>query len=258
MESIVKWLLSPKPYVCIAAMAISMIIWFAVKRFVRKLSGNSDRKDAFASIILNVVKYSLAICCVLIILQVNGINVSSAITGLGIASVIVGLALQDGLKDIIMGVNIISENFFRVGDIVRIGDHTGRVTNLTLKSTRLINNEEGYEIRICNRNIDKVVVFNDIVYIDVPISYDEDTNLVKETFSEIIEEAKNWKEIKKIEFLGLQDYLDSSKTYRVRFSCAPTKRVDTRRKVLSLIDKTLVNKGIHIPYPQLDVHTNQK
>lgn len=255
MEQVMKWLLSPKPYICIAVAAISMIIWFMVKRFVRKVTGGSDKKDAFASIILNIIKYSLAICCTLVILQVNGINVSSAITGLGIASVIVGLALQDALKDIIMGVNIISENFFRIGDIVKIGDHTGRVTNMTLKSTRLVNNEEGYEVRICNRNIDKVVLYNEIQFIDVPISYDEDAETVKSAFDEVVHAAGELKEVRKIEFLGLQEYQDSCKLYRIRFSSAPTKRVDTRRNVLKTIDTTLSAKGIHIPYPQLDVHT---
>ncbi|MBP5491723.1 MAG: mechanosensitive ion channel family protein [Clostridiales bacterium] len=257
MEEIVKWLLSPKPYICIGTVIVAMIIWFAMKRFVKKLTGNSDKKDAFAAIILNIVKYLLAISCVLVILQVNGVNVSSAIAGLGIVSVIVGLSLQDGLKDIIMGVNIISENFFRVGDVVKIGDYVGRVSTMTLKSTRLVNGEEGYEVRICNRNIDKVMVYNDLQVIDIPLSYREKSEKVQEVMDQIVKDLAAEKDIRKAEFLGIQEYLDSAIKYRIRVFGPPAKRASIRRKVLKTVDRVLRENNISIPFPQLDIHQDK-
>ena len=257
MEAILKWVFSPKPYLCLATVLVSLVVWIAVRRFVRKIVPKNDRNSGVASILLNVVRYFLVIVCILVILQVNGINVSSAITGLGIASVIVGLALQDALKDIIMGVNIIGENFFRVGDIVKIGEYSGRVDTLSLKSTKIVNNEEGYEIRICNRNIDKVYIFNDVLVLDIPLSYGEDPEKIKSALDTAISEFSKWKEIKKAENLGLQTYQDSSILYRIRLNVSPSNRAQIRRRALQTIDSILREQAISIPFPQMDVHLDK-
>ena len=63
------------------------------------------------------MKYSniFYIIATLFVLQLLGFNVSSVIAGVGIVSAIVGLSLQDALKDIIMGFNIIIDSYFSVG-----------------------------------------------------------------------------------------------------------------------------------------------
>ena len=40
-----------------------------------------------------------------------GVNVKGMVAGLGITATIIGLALQDTLKDIINGINLILENY---------------------------------------------------------------------------------------------------------------------------------------------------
>ena len=76
---------------------------------------------------LNVLRYLLLLVTILLILQINGINVTSLVAGLGIVSAVVGLALQDILKDVIMGLHILSGRFFSVGDAVRYGIMEGIV-----------------------------------------------------------------------------------------------------------------------------------
>lgn len=81
----------------------------------------------------NIINYLIIIVAILFILQLFGVNVSSIIAGLGVASVIAGLALQDALKDIIMGFNIIVDNYYSVGDVIKIGDFEGKVIELGVK-----------------------------------------------------------------------------------------------------------------------------
>ena len=45
--------------------------------------------------------------------------------------------LQDALKDIIMGCNIILDNYFVVGDIVTYNGFTGEVVEFGLKNTKI-------------------------------------------------------------------------------------------------------------------------
>lgn len=257
MEAIIDWILSPKPYLCLAAVIISFVAWIAIRRFVRKIIGKSDKKNGVVSIILNIVKYFLITLCILVVLQINGIDVTSAIAGLGIASVIVGLALQDALKDIIMGVNIISEDFFRIGDVVKFGDFSGKITSLTLKSTHIVNSEDGYEVHVCNRNIDKVLVYNGTFNLDIPLSYHESPEKIKSVFDEITKEIAAWKEVKKVEYMGIQEYQDSSILYRLRIIVSPSNRMMIRRRALAKVDETLRNSDIAIPFPQLDVHMDE-
>lgn len=257
MEEIINWLISPKPYLCLATVIVALIVWITLRRFINKVFDKNDRKNGIVSILVNVVRYFLIILCVLVILQINGINVSSAIAGLGIASVIVGLALQDALKDIIMGVNIISESFFRIGDIIKIDNYSGRVEGMSLKSTHIINGEEGYEMHICNRNIDKVYRYTDVLPIDIPLSYSESRDKIKSVFGDIVKEISSWKEVRKAEFLGIQDYKDSCILYRIRLNVAPSNRATIRRRALKYVDETLQKNEITIPFPQMDVHLDK-
>ena len=71
------------------------------------------------------------------------------------------------------------ENWYAVGDLVKIGDFTGTVTSIGLKATRV----QAYtgEIKIIsNRNITEVINYSldkTMAVVDVPISYE--TNIDK-------------------------------------------------------------------------------
>lgn len=80
-----------------------------------------------AQTLYDVIKYAILLGAALTVLQIYHINVTSLVAGLGLASAIVGLALQDVLKDSIMGVHLLSDYFFEVGDVVRYGDYEGVV-----------------------------------------------------------------------------------------------------------------------------------
>ena len=156
-----------------------------------------------------------------------------------------------------MGVNIISEEFFRIGDVIKVDNYVGRVSSMSLKSTRIVNAEDGYEVRICNRNIDRVFRYNDIMVIDIPLAYEESPDKIRSVFDEAVKEISSWKDVKKVEFLGLQEFQDSSICYRLRIMVPPIKRADTKRHALKTIDDLFRQNGISIPFPQLDVHTDK-
>ena len=85
----------------------SIVFWALCRKAYVEYTKNLNRdKRNIARLVTGVFKYSVTCGVVLIILQINGVNVNSAVAGLGIASTIVGLSLQDVLKDIIMGINI--------------------------------------------------------------------------------------------------------------------------------------------------------
>lgn len=135
-------------------------------------------KIANLQTLMHVLVSIVIISLILLILQVNGINVSSAVAGLGIASAIVGLALQDILKDVIMGVNMITENFFSVGDVVEYREMDGVVIKLSVRTTKIQSIYDHSVMTICNRNISEIRKCSSMVDIDIPLSYEEDVKKV--------------------------------------------------------------------------------
>ena len=87
--------------------------------------------------ISNFIKYAFFIIVFILILQINGIDVSSMVAGLGVVGIIVGFIVQDAFKDIIRGVGIISDNYFKVGDIVKYDSIEGKVISLGIKTTKI-------------------------------------------------------------------------------------------------------------------------
>ena len=109
----IKIITSKEFYVPVITICITYLITKAVSRLVKRFINsnakeiNDKKRNTIFVLINSIVKYCLIILACIIILGSWGVNVTGFITGLGIAGVVGGLALQDALKDIIMGCNII-------------------------------------------------------------------------------------------------------------------------------------------------------
>jgi MscS family membrane protein len=66
-----------------------------------------------------------------------GLNPTAALAGLGVGGIAVALAAQKTLENLIGGTSVILDRVVRVGDRVKIGDATGTVEDIGLRSTRL-------------------------------------------------------------------------------------------------------------------------
>ncbi len=108
-----------------------------------------------------------------------GINVAAALAGLGVVGLAVGFAAQDSLSNIIAGFLILLDKPFEVDQWVTIGDHYGKVSNITLRSTRIRTPQNTYVV-IPNKTIIDTVLVNHSHHgstrVDVPIgiAYKED------------------------------------------------------------------------------------
>ena len=73
----------------------------------------------------------------LILLSFFNLNVTAALAGLGVGGIAIALAAQKTLENVIGGISIIADGVVRVGDVLKIGDTTGSVEAVGLRSTRL-------------------------------------------------------------------------------------------------------------------------
>ncbi len=81
-----------------------------------------------------------------------GIDLSSVVVGLGVGGIAIAFALQNTLSDFFSAFSIYFDRPFEIGDFIIIGDHSGTVTNIGVKSTR-IRLLQGEELIVSNQEL---------------------------------------------------------------------------------------------------------
>ena len=150
---------------------ISLIKKTILKR--RNTKKIDPRKLTIIHASTSIIRATVVICVILIIMKNFGIDVSSFVVGLGVASAVVGLALQDALKDVIMGTNIMLNNYFNIDDIVQYEDFIGKVIEFNMRCTKIKSIVNGNILNISNRNIDKITLVSNELYIKVQTRYED-------------------------------------------------------------------------------------
>lgn len=241
----------------------SGLIYLAITKFLSKKEQQSTKfvsakkNKTFIRMLKSVVGYLLATVTVLMVLQIYGVDVTSMLAGVGIVGIIIGLALQDGLKDVFRGFDIISDNYYSIGDVIVFGGNTGQVVSITLRTTKIKDINTNNVVSIANRKIDQVEVVSDAIFLNIPIPYEVPLEKADKILSSIIPVLKKDKDIIDAEYKGLNKLEDSSMNYLFLVNCPPAQKLKVRRKALHTIVATLAENKISIPYPQLDVHSKK-
>ena len=258
MEKFKDFMLSSHLWLSVIVLAAAFILSERLRKYAKKrckkAMGVSGKRVTNIQIISNIVKYVIWVFAIVTVLQINGVNVSSLVTGLGVAGVIVGFALQDILKDLIMGSSIVMDEFYSVGDVVKYKDIEGKVVYFNIKVTKIRDVNNGNLITISNRNISEIELVSDWRDILVPVSYDSDNKAVKKAFDEICAAALKNEYVKDCYLTGLDEFCDSSVNYRLRVHSDPFEKAQAKRAVNVIIRDVFENNGITIPFPQSDVH----
>ena len=249
----------------IISILFSFIVYQLLRGFInRQLNKISkDRKlkskkhATYLKLLRSIIKYVIIILTALIILQICGINVTSMVAGLGIIATLIGLALQDAFKDIIAGFNIILDDYFSVGAFVEVDGIQGNILEIDLKCTKIKDITNDNVLVIGNRNILKALHISDIVDIEVPVPYEEDTLKIEKIINKIIKETKEKENVKDVLYLGINRFADSAIVYKIRLIVPLESRFEAKRNTLRRIKLTLDKENISIPYTQIDVHNKK-
>lgn len=214
-----------------------------------------DRKKQNSVIVFNsVMKYIFGIVVLILLLEVNGVNVSSLIASLGIVGIVVGLAIQDALKDLIAGKNIISDHFFEAGDVIKYNGITGKVISLGLKTTKLQDLDTNDIVSITNRHIEQAEKVSDWLGISIPAPYEKSVEEVESIVPAIVEEIKSFEHVKDCKYIGIGEFTDSSVIYKLLITCSPEYKLAIKRQALRTLKIAMDKAKISIPYTQIDIH----
>lgn len=128
------------------AAAIALMLQVAVwgNRFIRRWfeektarPGGDGETVTALGLISFVSRAAMWVIVVLLILNHLGVNITALVAGLGIGGVAVALALQNVLGDLLASLAIVLDKPFVVGDAIMVGDVSGQVERVGIKTTRL-------------------------------------------------------------------------------------------------------------------------
>jgi MscS family membrane protein len=85
----------------------------------------------------NAIKIFLVTGAVLIYLNKLGVNITTVLAGLGVGGIAVALALQKPMEDVFGAITLYAQQPIRVGDFCRVGEYTGTIEEIGLRTTRI-------------------------------------------------------------------------------------------------------------------------
>ena len=239
---------------------------YIIKKFVDnqiksdgRLSMVSQRAKTLGEVMKSVLKYSVYFIGITAMASIifGGISITFA----SIGGVALGLGAQSLIKDLINGFFILFENQFGVGDYITIGNFSGIVSSIGIRTT-IIKDFNGDIHCITNGSILEVTNHSrsdSSFIVDVNIAYKEDIDNAISVIEKTCEEFKkeNEKDIKEpINVLGVVALGASGVTIRVLGKAKPLRQWDMERELRKLIKVTLDKNNIEIPFPTNMINTN--
>jgi len=231
-----------------------MRLW---KKFSEKTESNID--DTIGQLVHEVLRIALIFIIVIMILNIWGIEIGPLLAGLGIAGLAVALALQPTLSNIFSGVAIVLDGTFKVGDVIEVGDKSGEVYKIGLRTTR-IKSFDNEMIIIPNSEVANSTLKNFYqpdrsirINIEFGIEYGVDPEYIKRIIIEEVEKVKIIDKEKEVQVIFLE-MGDSALNFKVRFWVDDiTKKWPAHQEAITRVYRKLYKEEIGIPYPQRTV-----
>lgn len=144
----------------IAKIILKSIIKKSIKLFedddINERNRREKRADTLGSVCLTIGNTAIYTIILFMVLSLFNLDIAPLIAGAGIIGLAIGFGAQSLVKDIVSGLFILIEDQCNVGDEVKIGAFSGKVINLTLRST-VLRDEEGKVYYIQNGTISNVI-----------------------------------------------------------------------------------------------------
>lgn len=258
----------------IAIMILSYIVIFVGKRIITRIfklrmkapiNQSERRTKTIVRLLHSTLTYTVYFSAIIAILSALNIQVMGLLAGAGIAGLAIGFGAQSLVKDIITGFFIILEDQFGVGDYIRISQAEGTVTEIGLRTTKIIAST-GEKHIIPNGMISDVInysVNNSKALIDIDLGINADIDKVEQLIKNYLEDLPNKHEelVSVPTYSGVQKLTGTDMTVRIIAETKPMQH----GKIASVIRKDVRNilkkNGIPMAYSKMvlfDQSSNSK
>lgn len=243
-----------------AVVALIIGLWI-IKFLTRTISRIMEARDVDASLrsfLRTTFNMLLKVMLIISIAMMVGIPMTSFLAVLGAAGLAVGLALSGTLQNFAGGVIILLLKPYKVGDFVEAQGYMGTIKEIQIFHT-IMNTVDNRIIIIPNGPLSTGSLINYSkeptrrVDLTVGISYGDSYAEAKKIITELIEADDRI--LKDPEpFIGLHTLADSSVNIVVRLWVNAENYWPVYFEMNDKVYKTIPEKGLNFPFPQMDVH----
>lgn len=253
-------IMSAVPTILIALLVFigGFIITKILLRIFTKCMDRSNADGTAASFLRSLLKILLLTINLIITLSVLKIPMTSIIAVLSAAGLAVGLALQNSLSNLAGGFIILFSKPFKAGDYIETNSSSGNVESISILYTKIIT-VDNKTVYIPNGKVADSLIINyseqDCRRVDFEfgISYTDDFEKAKEIILSVADEYELvLSEPETLVRLGKQE---ASSLQIITNVWTKTENYWTvKYDMMEMVTKAFQEKGVSIPYNQLDVH----
>ncbi len=262
-SKVVDWLhefvlLLPNIFLAAVILALGFLLAGTIrkisKRLAMRFSKNATLTNLFSSIIY-LFFVGITIFIVLSILQLDK-AVTSILAGAGLLGLALAFAFQDIAANFISGIFISFRRPIHIGDIVKIGDYMGKITDINLRDTVVLT-FQGQMVIIPNKNVFQNPIENYSLLgkrrldLTVGVSYDSDLESVQQITLDAVKDIEGLSPDDEVT-MYYTEFADSSINYIIRLWISNPEQSQywiVSNKVIINIKKAYDKHNISIPFP---------
>ena len=234
------------------------LIWRLLMLFMRRTIRKSMLDETTYSFVETAVKYGILTIGLVGALDSVGINTGALLASLGIVGVTIGFAARDSLSNFISGIIIFIDRPFVLGDLVEIDDKYGRVSEITLRSTRVVTSDGRMlavpNTEIVNKTVASYTNFPNLrLDIAFTIAVDEDIEKTRRMLIGLIDSNPEYLKdpAPRVVVKALNDYNISLELQA--WLKDERQHVEKRYELREKVFKTLSDEGVEMPFETIQL-----
>lgn len=265
LPQLVKDYLVPLGIKILVSILVFIIGRWIIKLIKNRLANGLLKKRAdptLHSFFSNLISFVLNFILIIFIISILGVNTSSLVALLASAGLAVGMALSGTLQNFAGGVVIILFRPFRVGDFISAQGQEGVVKEIQIFNTIVLtvdNKVVHIPNGILSTGVMTIYTKEETRRVDwtYSIAYGDDYDKAKEVLLRICgEDQRILKE--PVPFVEISTLNTSSVDLKVRVWVKSADYWPVFFSMNEKVYKELPKEGLHFPFPQVDVHLEQK
>lgn len=218
----------------------------------------AEALGALASSVLTVVVWTLAVF--ILLSTAFGINLTPLLAGAGILGIALGFGAQGLVSDFLAGIFMLAEDQYGVGDIIDVGDATGVVEGVSLRTTR-VRDVTGTLWHVPNGQITRVGNMSQEwarALLDIGVAYGSDIDAVSDLILAIATDMAHEEDYEEIflddpKIWGVENLGSDSVDIRLVIKTQPGQQWAIARELRRRLKNAFDAAEVEIPFPQRTV-----
>lgn len=271
-RNLMQWALDHGPPISAIILAMAGLVWLArvlEGRLVNLIAhrhgrGSEEERENRAKTLVGVFRNAATMVIVaggiLMLLDEVGVPIAPLMGGAAVFGLAVAFGAQSLIKDFFSGFMILLEQQYMVNDVIKVGDISGQVERITLRTT-VLRDLEGRVHFIPHGQINATTNMThgwSRAVFDIGVAYKEDIDRVMNVLVELGKQLRRDPEFGPLiledpVMLGVDSLADSAVMIKFFLKTRPLRQWPVKRELLRRIKVTFDGLGIEIPYPHRTV-----